>query len=321
MPLSQTQLGPVDPVLTQYAQLLRPGKYIADQVFPQLNIVGEKGQIAVWDETNLEVPTDAKRAIGAVSSQGFTPEPSYMDYQTVTYGRHDYMTQREANIANAQGLGADVIKRVKVAKLVDQILLIRERDLASKLNTGANYETGFSTSLGTTWAAAGGTPISDIETGIKKLTSVGITPNAIIMDHDVWVTLARHSELLEMTKHVKRGAIDRSDMLSIFNLQVIVGQSVYKSDSTTFARTWEDSAILCYIDGLGGEQPNNEFGLTFGRTIVSSPFSVIELDAPDHDHRGASKIEVEMAFAHQFMAVDNVSDGDSIAGYLIDNAV
>jgi len=320
MPLSQAQLGPVNPVLSQYAQHLRPGKYIADVLFPQLPIIGEKGQIPIWDQTNLEVPTDAKRAIGAVSSQGFTPEPSYVDYQTVTYARHDYMTQREANIADAQGMGSEMIKRAKVAKLVDQILLVRERDLASKLNTSANYESGFSTSLGTTWAAAGGTPISDIETAIKKLLSVGISPNVIAMDHEVWVTLQRHSEMVDLTKQVKRGMIDASDFYAIFGLNVVVAKGVYKSNSTTFARTWEDSAIVCYVDGFGGDI-TPDMGVTFGRTLVSSPFSVIEIDAPDHDHRGATKIEVEMAFAHQFMAIDNTTDKDSIAGYLIDNAV
>ena len=36
--LSQAQLGPVDPVLTEHARMLKPGKYIADQVFPRLPV-------------------------------------------------------------------------------------------------------------------------------------------------------------------------------------------------------------------------------------------------------------------------------------------
>jgi len=322
MGLSQAQLGPVDPVLTEHARRIAPVKFVADEVFPPLMVNEEKGQITVWDKTNLMVPDDAQRAIGAVAQEGQSPEPSYLSYSCGVHSKKDLLTQRELRIAGAQGLGAEQLRFNKTQKLVEQLMLLREKDLADKLNATANYETSYSTTLTTTWADTGGTPISDIETAIKQLSSGGIFPNAAIMDYDVWVTLARHSDMLDMLKYTNKGKMDESGFMSIFGLKPIVPK-VRHNAAGTMTSTWGDSCIIAYIQGLGEVQdpnsPNTD--ATFGRTLLCEPFSVVEYEARDRDHRGASWIEVEIGFKHQFIGVDNVTDGDSIAGYLIDNAI
>lgn len=321
MGLSQAQLtGSVNPVLTEHAQRLRPVGFIADEVFPKLNKLGiEKGQIQVWDETNLEVPDDTQRAIGGEASTAKDPEPTYKSYTTARHSRKILLTQRELDIYEKSGQDPEMLKMAKTGKLVDQLNLIREKNLADKLNTSANYETGYSTTLTNTWATDAGDPLNDIHTGIKKLEDGGIFPTHIIQDISVWRYLERHSALLEFMKYTKGGKITKEDFQSIFGLIPVIGKARYKSGSTK-AAVWQDSSIICYIDTeLGDNSPESD--VTFGRTIMEMDFSIVEYDAPEKDHKGAMWIEAEQGYAHEFIAVDNVTDGDSIAGYLIDNAI
>lgn len=320
MPLSKAELtGSVNPVLTEHARRLRPTQFIAEDVFPSLMKPGLlSGQLQVWDSSNLEVPTDAARSIGAPAVVANEANPTYITYNTKRYGRKLLHTTREDKVALSSGQDPDLFKAAKVNKLVDQLMLLRERDLSSKLNTAANYESGYSTSLSTTWAAAGGDPIGNIETGLKKGASGGVYFNVAIMDYQVWITLARHSALVELTKYVAKGALTEEAFMSIFGLRPIIGKSVY-SASGTISPVWEDSCILAYINP--SLMPVGESDMTFGRTIVEKEMLVTEYDAPDRDQDGAVWIETEMGFAHQFIGVDNATDGDSIAGYLIDNAI
>jgi hypothetical protein len=318
--LTRAQLtGSVNPVLTEHARRLRPDGFVADEIFPRLQKPGqESGQIQVWDESNLEIPGDMVRAVGAPASIGHSAEPSYMSYTTKRIARKALITRRELDVYAAHGQDPDMLRASRVNKLVDQIMLHREQALASKLSTSANFESSYSTSLGTTWADDGGDPIGDIETGIKQMASGGVYPNVAVMDYQVWVTLARHSALLEMAKYVNEGAITEQIFMKIFNLRPVVSRAIYSSSGTK-TPVWQDSCVLAYVNP--GLAPAGESDMTVGRTIVSKDFLVTEYDAPEFDQDGAQWIECEFGYTHEFIGVDNATDGDTVAAYLIDNAI
>jgi hypothetical protein len=321
MGLSHAQLtGSINPVLTEHAQRIEPVGFIASDVFPDLNKPDqETGQIKVWDTSNLEVPDDAVRAIGAESSHAADPEPTYKSYTANTYSRKILLTQREMRKAAAHGQDPEELKFSKTRKVVNQINLIREKHLADKLNTSGNYESGYSTTLTTTWPETNGDPIGDIYTGIKKLEDNGIFASHAVMDWAVWRSLERHSALLEFMKYTKAGMITPADFTIIFGLIPLVSKARY-SNAGTITPVWQDSCIVCHIDTATSEN-SEDSDVNFGRSIITEPFTISEIDAPMKDHRGAIWIEAEQGFAHEFTCVDNVTDGDSIAGYLIDNAV
>jgi len=110
-----------------------------------------------------------------------------------------------------------------------------------------------------------------------------------------------------------------ADFVSLFQMIPLIGKTVYNA-SGTITPVWGDSCILAYVNP--SLQPTDgQSDMTVGRTIVCDEYSVVEYDAPEKDHRGAQWIECQYGFAHQFIGVDNATDGDTIAAYLIDNAI
>jgi hypothetical protein len=321
MGLSQAQLGPVDPVLTEHAARSRPTGYIADEVFPPISIPNETGQIQIWDKSNMYTAgTDALRAIGAVAKEPVDPEPSYVDYTCLTFAERLLITQRELRKAGAQGAGAERVRFAKVAKITDQLMLHRELDLSTKLNSTANYDTGLSTTLTNTWLSASGDPVGDIRTGKQALYDVNVFPNKICMDVSVWLALETHPDLLDLTKQTAQGSVSKEQFMKLFGLVPVVGAARYQTGAGVMTPVWGDSAIIFFSpDGQDMNDPMAD--VTFGRTLMPQEFSFKSYDAPDKDHRGAEYIEGEIAFSHEFIYIDNTTEKDSSAGYLIDNAI
>jgi len=312
---------PVTPVLDEVAQRYSPKGFIADIVFPPLNKLGaETGQFAVWDSNNMKIPDDAVRAVNGEAKSIVSPEPSYVSYTTITEALKDVVGQREMSMADAGGLGGDKLRFAKTKKLVDQLMLIKELKLATKLTTSGNYETNYSTSLSTPWDNADADVFSNILTAVNKVEDGNVFPNALVTDLKVWRALQKHTQLLELMKYTQAGRLSEEDFYSIFELKIIIAKARYLSGST-WTPVWGDNAIVCYIPELGsGEQPADQ-DVSFGRTIYSENYSVKEFEAPEKDHKSAQWIEVEHAYTQEFTGIDNTTDKDSIAGYLIANCL
>lgn len=318
--LSHAQLAQNDPICTELAQRIAPKGLIADIVAPPYYKLGaEQGKILVWDETNLTVPDDAVRAIGGLASTDRDPEPSYRSYTTLTYSRKALITQRELDIWGAASGDPEQLRMAKTRKVANKMALLREKALADKMNSTSNYESGYSTTLTTTWDDDNGDPIGTIQAAINAIEDGGVFPNSAICDIKVWRSLERHAALLEFMKYTKGGMITTDDFVKIFGLNLIIGRGRYKSGSTKYA-VWGDSLIVAAInppaDPFAEDSEPNAI-----RTVYSSLPSVKVYDAEDRDHKGAQYVEMESAYSHEWTCVDNVTDGDSIAAYLIDNAI
>jgi hypothetical protein len=320
MGLSSDQLRPVDPILVEHARRLGGGGFIADEVFPQLSKPGqETGQLLVWDDSHLLIPDDSARAVGAQASEAEAAEPTYIAYETITHARKSIITPRELKKTS---MSPDRLKASRVAKVMRQVKAIREKDLADKLNATGNYDSGLSTTLGAgvVWTADAGDPAGDILTGIGALMAAGIDCTSLhaACDQAVWKALAHHAALREYMKYTKAGKVSIPDFADFFGINVHVATCIYNA-AGTITPIWGDSFIIYYIPATLGN--NNEEDMCFGRTIVSEDFSFVEWDDPTRDHAGAQWVEAQMAFKHEFVGVDNSTDKDSDAGYLIDNAI
>jgi hypothetical protein len=320
MGLSQAQLGPVDPVMSEHSARIEPVGFIADDIFPPMFKAEEKGQIQVWDRTNLLVPDDSDRAIGAEAKQPKDPEPSYKSYQVSTKAQKLPLTSRELRIAEKQGANAEQVRLAKVSKITKQLMLQREKHLADKLNTAANYKTGLSTVLTNTWLSASGDIVGDIRTAKKALADEGVFANTAAMDYDVWLAIETNPDLLDLTKQTSLGMITAEHFVKIFGLRPVVGRTRYSTSAGVITPVWQDSCIIAFVnDDMDLNDPDSD--VTFGRTIMNGPMSFKSYNDDKIDHRSGEWLEGEISFAHEFIYVDNVTNGDSNSGYLIDNAV
>lgn len=318
--LSRTQLTPVDPVLTEHAQRYAPTGLVCDQVFPVLSKIGvENGQIEVWDKSNMLLVDDTQRAIGGEASRARDPEPSYVAYKTKTHARKILLTPREMELYAASGGDSDRLRMMKTRKVVDQLMSKKEYDLAVKLTTSGNYETNYSTSLTNTWDGNSADIIGDVLTAKNKLGDGNIFANSIVLDQSVWNYVSRDSSVLDYMKYTKGGAVVPEDFEAVLGLRPIIAKSRYYTGSA-WTKTWGDNAIVCFINP-DLNPADAESDVSFGRSIMSEDFSVVEFEAPELDHRGATWIEAQHAYSHEFIAMDNTTDKDSVAGYLIANCL
>ena len=334
MPYGRSQ-NAIQPVLTQHARYMRPKGYIADKLFPPLSRPGvEDGQIEVWDSSNMEVPDDADRAVGQESSRGQDQAPTYKSYKTRTVSRKRLLTSREVRNYGAQtGIGEDRLRKTRTNATIDELALEREVNLATKLVATASYPTGYSTTLGAgdVWSSSGGDPIGVIETAKAKMAdgsgsaddTGNVFANAIAMDWTVWQALATHTDLLEFMKYTKGGKLSPADFMSIFDLVPVIAKARYKNSSLVMTPVWSDVCIVCYVKGIDGgtELQKEDEDMTFGRTIYSAEQSIVQIQANLKDHDWAYYLENEHAYAHEFIGVNDATNDQSTAGYLIDNAI
>lgn len=332
MPYTRSQ-NAIQPVLTQHARYMRPKGYIADIIFPPLSRLGvEKGQIEVWDSSNMQVPSDAERGIGEEASVGVDQEPTYKDYSTRTVARKRLVTSREVNNYGAQtGIAEDRIRMTRTKQTVDELALEREVNLSTKLLNSSNYPTGYSVTLGAgdVWTSSGGDPLGVIETAKNKLAdgsgsaddTGNVFANAFVCDYVGWNALATHTDLLDFTKYVEKGRLTVQGFIEIFDLVPIIAKARYKNAAGVMTPVWSDAGIVCYIKGIDGTEDlqKEDEDMTFGRTIYSELQTVVQIPRRELDHDWAYELENQHAYAHEFIGINDATNDQSTAGYLIDN--
>ena len=324
MPLSKAELTAGNSlVLSEHARRLPAYGMIAEQVFPRLLKPGmEQGSLRVYDKSNLWVPDDHGRPVGGPARRVDDHELTYVDWTAIVYALDIVATQRELDIWVQNGNLADELLTGKIRKIVDKMNLGREKNLADKLQATGNYESGYSTTLdaGVVWTnTSASDPITDITTAVNAIENGGVPATHFVCDLAVWRALERHPQLLDILKYTKGSMVDAAGFQTLFGLIPIVARCRYAIGETMYP-VWGDGAIVCHINPNANVMAPEDT-LTFGRTIVCSDFDVKEYEDETLDHNRALVEEVQFGYSHVFVGVDNATDGDSICGYLIDNAI
>jgi hypothetical protein len=322
MPLSQAQLAPVDPVLTEHAQRIAPTGFIADQLAPPLTGKAESGQIQIWDRQNLQIPDDSYRAVGVEASYARSPEPSYVSYTTSAHARKILITQRELDKVSRSGGDPSKLVFSRTRAITEQLLLEKEYTLATKATTAANYDTNHSSAIGagSEWDTASGDPIANLFTAINQIEDQGIFPNVAAMDIKVWRALQRHSDLLDIFKYTSGGRITPEQFLNFFGLRPLISRVKYYTGSA-MAAMWGDNCIVASVPNVSPDMNPPESDVAYARSVEAEPMTVRTIDAPELDHKGAYWVECQHIYTPEWFTIDNTTDLDSIGGYLLTNCL
>jgi hypothetical protein len=320
MGLPLSHLLPVDPVLTEYAQRYSNDSYVADLVFPPLVKIGQRtGQIPVWDKSNMLVESGSTnaRAINREAKRILSSDVGYFKYATTPHAEKVTLGQTELEIWAAGGQDADKLRFSKTGLVTDHVMLQREQDLATFLTTTTNYASS------SYYAAASAVytdpnasdPIKDIRTGMTQLSKTAARANYAVCDQDVMDAMSVHPAFLNFFHFVQGGSVSPEDMEKVFpGLKWIVASARAHDGVSTWSRVWGSGIVLFRKD-------NKPMGINTGRTIISDPFSVIEIPEPKLDHGGAVDIEAQMDYVHTPTAVDDVSTMKLISAYYISGCI
>lgn len=292
--------------------------YIGTQLMPIVPVQKESDKYVLYGTGNFRNPETLRANKGEANESEYTILGRDA-YSCDEHALKDYVTDRDrAQADDPLSPEMDV-----TLELTDQIQLDHEIRVATQVTTAANYDTGHFTTLSGTsqWSDfANSDPLKDIRTGFTKILSVtGKKPNLAWMGWDVWDKLQDHPDILARTKTIgKDVTLGRiAEMIGVE--KVIVGSAVkivaVVGVTAAPAFVWGKDFGLMYTTPRPGIRQ-----VSYGYTFQNRPFQVAKYAVPAKG-KGGTAIEPSWIYDIKLVSVDNLSDKDSIAGYVIKAAV
>lgn len=249
--------------------------------FPQGNLISPRllAEIPVRKQTDEYPLYDTARRGEAPSndtrSPGATANELKYDVETASYACKDHANKEEVTdelVANADdpfdpfGDAANNVTK--------RIMVNQEIDLKTIMDAGITQTAAAGS--GTGWNQDGGTPISDINTGINAIEdATTFTPNVLAMDSKVWRALRNNPEIVERVLagggNENPANISTGGVAELFGLEEIListasKNAAVKGQNVSLSRVWGLVAYLVYRP-TGPSLKTPAFGYRFRWTL------------------------------------------------------
>ena len=241
---------------THYSTLLgnvsakyRNMSYVADQVFPVINVIKESNNILVYGYENIR----REQTLRSDGSPAPTATHSYSNttYNLQTHALRDSVTQNQRDNADPPiQLDVDVTEN-----LTDKMLLEREartRDVVFTTTTWAGNTTLVST---TSWrfnTTTSGDPNVHVWSAAAAIVrGSGTTPNKALIGYGTLALLAHNSFILDRIRQVMKGVASADVLASLWNLDtVMIGHATENTGLEGVANSntmvWTDKCWVGY---------------------------------------------------------------------------
>lgn len=316
----------VDNLLSEVAAYHTNHPFIAQQVFQPVQVAKSEGRFYVFGKKHLK-PHDTTRAQGALSQEAGL---SILGTQTFALNGHalkDYVTEEDRQ--DTSGTAVDPERDTTVA-LTEMLMLALEVELATKLTTTANYDTSYSETLTGTdqWSDyTNSKPITKIRDAMQQVHSGGVTgPYSLLLGKAVYDTLIDHPSITDRVKYTSAESVGPDVLARIFGARrVLVGEAVKntaaENATDSLSYVWGKNAVI-FADPVSPGIKQATFGRLFYDTVTEGggPFWTRRWDEPARG-TNVTAIEVNGRWSLEWIALDDLSDKDSVGGYLIAGAV
>lgn len=251
----------LDPVLTTLAHGYCANHFVADKLFPTVQINRSHGKIPMFDKSEF-LSRKTERAKSALSNRIPVEEHTYIDFQTVERDIEvaiDYLDEMELN---------HIYKyEQRTVQRLQDILLLDKELIAADLATNTSYysaDAQMALSQGNDFSSALD-PISFLQQGKEAVREqIGIYPNTLILSDKAYLGLKTNPSLLDKIKYsginkIATGII--SELTDITNIHIAQAQ---KADlDGIFADVWDNCAVLAYVD-YRTKETRSAFNPSFG---------------------------------------------------------
>ena len=137
--------------------------------------------------------------------------------------------------------------------------------------------------------------------------------------------IKRHPDVLEQVKYTSKDSVSKEILAELLGFRrVLVGEAVKNTAAENVADAlsyvWGKTAVI-FADPVAPTVKQATFGrLIFDQLWGGEMFHVRRWEDPKLGE-GGTWVEVETRYTTQFIAIDNLTDNDSVGGYLIAGAV
>ena len=261
------ELRMVDPVLTTVAQGYTNSNFIAENLFPTVQVKKLKGQIPKFGKEAFIIK-DTNRAVRADSNRILPKDLELITYETTERDVEmaiDYLEEEEA---------ADYTRyETQVTKdLVDTLALGKEKEAADLVQDPNNYIGSLKKIIDVTTAFDDYTnstnPLDEISNAASSIRGrIAKFPNTMVMGYSAYQTLINHPVLVGKIKYSGLEKVNINVLKELTEIEnIYIGKSVHTLDGTTFTDIWGDNIILAYVDE-NERGKRSEFNPSFGYTI------------------------------------------------------
>lgn len=275
MSMSSSQVRVIDPVLTEIAQGYRHADHVGHTLFPKVSVPVAGGQVLEFGKESFKL-YQARRAPGSATKRisfGHLGK-SFALVQDSLEGQIPREYLRDAALVPGIDLGHRAINNTLRA-----LSLTLEYDQAQLATNAANYDSDHKIALSGTdqWSDGASDPTQAVNVGKEAIrSSVGITPNTLLLSAQAFNALKDHPAIVDRIKYTSRDSVTPEMLSSLLDLErVVIGKAVAFDDNGTDIDIWGNNAILAYVptSPSGMEEPS--FGYTYtldNHPLVEKPY-------------------------------------------------
>ena len=317
MPGPTTKDMHVDAALSSIAIAYNQDQFVADQLFPAVEVEKQSDKFYVWDKGAFLRNAVEERTPGDLYPEGRL-KLSNDSYSCAIYHLAYPITDEDRDNADP----AVQSDRVGAEWLARQLRLNRELKIATSVFSTGVWETDVVGGTDfTVWSDyTNSNPITDVDTGKETVRqATGIEPNTLVIGQQVYNKLKQHPDLINLFKYSgnMNGVLQSDQIRDALGVErLVIGKAVSETsnegDSTpTRSYIWGKDALLCYVPDKPGIMVPAA-GYTFlwkvSGTGLSTVVSNIRQDSRDRD-----LLKGKQAFDHKVTCTD--------LGYFLSGAI
>lgn len=267
----------IDQLLTNMAIGYRPEGFIADMIFPTVQVGKQSDLYSIFSRADALRRQDTKRAPGTRAKQ------IHRDVSSDSYFANNYALSMALVLedkANMDPIFVSQLANKRAQYILDHLLLDWEVRVASQVTSTSNV--GSSSSVGSAWNGAGD-PLGDVNQAIDNVyDSTGKAPNRVTFGLPAWRAFRRDATVRNLIFGVDNGGMypSRQQVADLLEVEhVLVGGGFRNTGEEGVAESltniWNDNCLVSYA-------PNNpdvevpSFGYNFRWSAPGLPEMVVE---------------------------------------------
>ncbi|MCA0175229.1 MAG: major capsid protein [Proteobacteria bacterium] len=280
MPVSNSGVRVINPVLSNVAQGYTNMQFVGGALFPRVPVNTRGGQIIEFGkEAFMRYAT--RRAPGGAAARiqfGYAGKPFALsnDAADMPVPREH---QQDASVVPGIDLGR---RAINVGMRV--LAMGLEIDQALMATNAANYAASNKVTLAGAgkWSAATGTPLTDIDAGREAIRQqCGIYPNTLVLSALGFSAAKNNPNVISRFQYdgvssPVSAQITAQMLAGLFNVEkVVIGGAIYFNDAGVSTDVWGNNAVLAYVPSQPSALEEPSYGYTYtyeGHPLVEEPY-------------------------------------------------
>lgn len=285
----------IDHHLSNVAINYRPAGFIADRIFPVVQVPKQSDTYVIFEQADLFRRENTRRSRGGEANK-IQSRVSSSSFYCENFALKADVTLEDR--ANADPIFVQGFEEGRVMRVQDALFLDWELRVANIVNDAS--QVGSSTAVASAWTDyTNSEPLGDLWTAIDNVElATGYRPNRALFSGTAWRNFRRNGAVIDkaINPHVSGGGLYPSvtQVEDLLEMKVLVGNAWYNTAEEalglSLSQIWQDHVLIYYAP----ERPSMEapsFGYYFRWAAPGLPNMQVERH-PFDSRRHCSEVEI-----------------------------